>query len=60
MSPRYFYGNQLTFAFGPSLVGLIRDWRGSYGPALMACIALQAVAAIVVALGPRRGAPART
>jgi MFS family permease len=52
--------NQLTFAFGPSLVGLIRDWRGSYGPALMACIALQAVAALVVALGPRRGAPART
>jgi hypothetical protein len=41
------------------LVGLIRDWRGSYGPALMACIALQAAAALVVALGPRRGAQLR-
>ena len=51
--------NQLTFAFGPSLVGLIRDWRGSYGPALMVCIALQAVAAVVVAFGPRRGVPGR-
>jgi MFS family permease len=49
--------NQLTFAFGPSLVGVIRDWTGSYAPALGACAALQAVAAAVVLLGP---APARS
>ena len=49
--------NQLTFAFGPSLVGALRDWTGSYAPALGACAALQAVAAAIVLLGP---APARS
>jgi MFS family permease len=49
--------NQFTFAFGPSLVGVIRDWTGSYAPALGVCAALQAVAAAVVLLGP---APARS
>jgi len=44
--------NQFTFAFGPSLVGLIRDWAGSYGPALGACTAIQAVAASLILLGP--------
>jgi MFS family permease len=24
--------NQFTFAFGPSLVGVIRDWAGAYAP----------------------------
>jgi MFS family permease len=49
--------NQFTFAFGPSLVGVIRDWAGAYGPALTVCMALQAVAAIVVVLGPGRAVP---
>jgi MFS family permease len=44
--------NQFTFAFGPSLVGVIRDHAGTYGPALMTCAALQAIAAALVALGP--------
>src|SRR5499433_4094035 len=52
--------NQFTFAFGPSLVGLIRDWAGSYGPALGACAAIQAVAASLILLGPRRTRPARS
>ena len=51
--------NQFTFAFGPSLVGVIRDWSGSFGMALGACAALQAIAAIVVMLGPGR-APYRS
>jgi len=46
--------NQLTFAFGPSLVGVLRDRAEGYGLALGACVALQAVAAITVMLGPRR------
>jgi MFS family permease len=46
--------NQFTFAFGPSLVGVIRDWSGTYHVALGACAALQAVAALLVLLGPRR------
>jgi hypothetical protein len=43
---------QLTFAFGPSLVGIVRDWAGAYGPALWACAALQAVSAVLILLGP--------
>ena len=46
--------NQFTFAFGPSLVGVVRDRAGGYGPALAACAALQAVAAVMVLLGPGR------
>jgi MFS family permease len=46
--------NQFTFAFGPSLVGVIRDWSGTYRLALGACAALQMIAAVLVALGPGR------
>jgi len=50
--------NQFTFAFGPTLVGVVRDWTGAYGPALGACTLLQAIAASVILLGPgRRAAP---
>lgn len=51
--------NQFTFAFGPSLVGVVRDWSGAYDWALVACMALQALAAILVALGPGRSWSAR-
>jgi MFS family permease len=44
--------NQFTFAFGPSLVGVLRDWAGTYGPALGVCAALQAIAAGMILLGP--------
>jgi MFS family permease len=46
--------NQFTFAFGPSLVGALRDWAGTYGPALAVCAALQALAAGMILLGPGR------
>jgi MFS family permease len=46
--------NQFTFAFGPSLVGLLRDQAGSYGVALAACAVLQVAAAGLVMLGPKR------
>jgi MFS family permease len=46
--------NKFTFAFGPSLVGVMRDWAGTYGAALGACTALQAVAAAMILLGPGR------
>lgn len=52
--------NQLTFAFGPSLVGVIRDWTGGYGPALAACATLQALAAMLILLGPGAETPARS
>jgi MFS family permease len=44
--------NQFTFAFGPSLVGVIRDASGAYGPALGVCAGLQAAAALMIVLGP--------
>jgi MFS family permease len=50
--------NQLTFAFGPSLVGVLRDRAGGAGPALAACAALQAVAAVTILFGPRPAAKA--
>jgi len=46
--------NQFAFAFGPSIVGLVRDWSGTRGPALAICAALELIAAVVVALGPGR------
>jgi MFS family permease len=46
--------NQFTFAFGPALVGVIRDWAGAYGPALGACMVLQALGAVMIVLGPGR------
>jgi MFS family permease len=50
--------NQFTFAFGPSLVGVLRDWSGDYGTALGACAALEAIAAAVIMLGPGRAGSA--
>jgi MFS family permease len=49
--------NQLTFAFGPSLVGVLHDWSGGYAPALAACAALEATAAVTVLLGLRYSSP---
>jgi cyanate permease len=46
--------NQFTFAFGPSLVGIVRDLTGGYRMALGACTALQALAAAMILLGPGR------
>ena len=46
--------NQFTFAFGPSLVGVVRDLTGGYRMALGACTALQALAAAMILLGPGR------
>ena len=51
--------NQLTFAFGPTLVGIMRDWAGAYGAALGACAVLQAISALLILLGPGQPAPPR-
>jgi MFS family permease len=52
--------NQFTFAFGPSLVGVVRDLTGGYPAALGVCAALQAMAAIMILLGPGAPHPAHT
>src|SRR5207245_7496124 len=51
--------NQFTFAFGPSLVGIIRDRVGGDALALAACATMQALAAVMILLGPAGGAAAR-
>ena len=40
--------NQFTFAFGPGLLGALRQLYGSYTPALIVCLAIHLVAAIIV------------
>jgi MFS family permease len=42
---------QVTYAFGPALLALIRDAAGDYRPALAACVVLEVAAAAIV--GPR-------
>lgn len=44
--------NQFTFAFGPSLVGIVRDAAGSYAPALAVCLALELLAGAIVLREP--------
>lgn len=47
--------NQFTFAFGPAVLGALRDWSGSYAAALALCAGCEVVAATVIVLGrPRR------
>jgi predicted MFS family arabinose efflux permease len=50
--------NQFTFAFGPTILGALRDWSGSYRSSFVVCMALEAVAAAIIVLGRRP--PART
>ena len=50
--------NQLTFAFGPSLVGVLRDATGGYAAPLVACMALEGLAACLVLSG-HGGSPGR-
>jgi len=45
--------SQFTYAFGPGLLGLVRDAAGGYGAALAVCIALNLLAAAVLLRPPR-------
>jgi predicted MFS family arabinose efflux permease len=40
--------NQVTYAFGPGLVGLLRDLSGSYTLPFYGCIALELTAAVLI------------
>jgi MFS family permease len=51
--------NQFTFAFGPSLVGVMRDRAGIYGPALGAFRALQLIVSAMILLGPGQARSSR-
>jgi MFS family permease len=42
--------DQFTFAFGPSLLGYLRQLTGSYTASLVACLVIEAAAAVIVIL----------
>jgi MFS family permease len=44
---------QFTYAFGPGLLGLVRDLTGGYTAPLLLCVALNLVAAVIVVRPPR-------
>ena len=44
---------QFTYAFGPGLLGLVRDLSGSYTAPLLLCVALNLIAAAMVVRPPR-------
>jgi cyanate permease len=47
---------QVTFAFGPALLGLIRDLTGDYAAALILCMGLELAAAAIVIHRPATAA----
>jgi cyanate permease len=47
---------QITYAFGPGVIGTLRDLSGSYTLPFYGCIALELIAAILVML---RGRPSQ-
>jgi MFS family permease len=49
--------NQITYAFGPAIIGLLRDASGSYALPFYGCIGLELTAAGLIMI---RGRPART
>jgi cyanate permease len=44
--------SQFTYAFGPGLLGVVRDVTGGYAAALGICVALELVAAALILLRP--------
>jgi cyanate permease len=40
--------NQVTYAFGPGVIGLLRDISGSYSLPLYGCMALELIAAMLI------------
>jgi cyanate permease len=49
--------NQFTFAFGPAILGALRDWSGDYRASFAFCMTLQALAAVIVVRGRRPTPP---
>jgi predicted MFS family arabinose efflux permease len=47
--------NQVTYAFGPGIVGLLRDASGSYSLPFYGCIGLELIAAVLIMARGRKG-----
>jgi predicted MFS family arabinose efflux permease len=53
--------NQVTYAFGPGVIGLLRDASGSYTLPFYGCIALELIAAVLIMVrGPHGSRRAET
>jgi predicted MFS family arabinose efflux permease len=48
--------NQITYAFGPGVIGLLRDASGSYALPFYACIGLELTAAVLIMVRGRKRA----
>jgi len=44
---------QVTYAFGPGVVGVLRDLSDSYTPPFYGCIALELIAAVLIMIRGR-------
>ena len=44
--------NQFTYSFGPGVLGWLRDASGSYAAPLVACLALQLAAVVILLVCP--------
>jgi predicted MFS family arabinose efflux permease len=49
--------NQITYAFGPGVVGLLRDASGSYSLPFYGCIGLELIAAVLIMIRGRAANP---
>jgi predicted MFS family arabinose efflux permease len=47
--------NQVTYAFGPGVIGLLRDATGSYSVPFYVCITLELIAAVLIMVRGRGG-----
>jgi MFS family permease len=47
--------SQFTYAFGPGVLGVLRDLTGGYTASLALCVALDVAAAVIILLRPRHG-----
>ena len=52
--------NQVTYAFGPGVIGLLRDLSGSYSLPFYGCMALEVAAAALIMLRGRSSPPGLT
>lgn len=48
--------NQVTYAFGPGVVGALRDWSGGYSLPFYLCIVLEVMAAALIMVRGKPGA----
>ena len=46
--------SQVAFAFGPAVLGVLRDRFDHYDPALVFCIVVELVGAVIIVARPRR------